>query len=164
MFRNGTLSIIDRIKNIFKLAQGEYVAAENIEQQLGKAKYISRLWVYGNSFKTQLVGVVVVEPESVTSFAQSIGVPNATKENLEEIVKDPRIADEVVKELEKAGKIAKLKGFEFIRAVHLVSKDFDTIDCVTPSMKLQRNKLQQHFQKQIDDMYVKLEQKEAEKK
>merc|ERR1719224_346972 len=55
---DGTLSIIDRKKNIFKLAQGEYVAAEKIEMALSKSKYMSQPWVYGNSFFPQLVAVM----------------------------------------------------------------------------------------------------------
>ena len=44
---DGTLSIIDRKKNIFKLAQGEYVAAEKIEMIVSKSRYISQPWIYG---------------------------------------------------------------------------------------------------------------------
>ena len=55
---DGTLSIIDRKKNIFKLSQGEYVAAEKIEMYVSKSKYVSQPWIYGNSFMPMLVAVV----------------------------------------------------------------------------------------------------------
>jgi len=29
----GTLKVVDRIKNMFKLAQGEYIAAEHLENK-----------------------------------------------------------------------------------------------------------------------------------
>ena len=51
---NGSLSIIDRRKNIFKLSQGEYVAAERIEGIYSKSAAISACFVYGNSFKCRL--------------------------------------------------------------------------------------------------------------
>merc|ERR1719486_799156 len=55
---DGTLSIIDRKKNIFKLSQGEYIAAEKIEMAVSKSKYVAQPFVYGNSFFPMLVAVV----------------------------------------------------------------------------------------------------------
>lgn len=56
---NGTLSIIDRKKNLFKTSFGEYIAVEKVESAYQKAAAVNQIWVYGNSFKSFIVAVVV---------------------------------------------------------------------------------------------------------
>ena len=70
---DGTLSIIDRKKNIFKLSQGEYVAAEKIEMIVSKSKYVSQPWIYGNSFFPMLVAVVTPDWVEVKKAAAEAG-------------------------------------------------------------------------------------------
>jgi long-chain acyl-CoA synthetase len=43
----GTLICCYRKKNIFKLAQGEYIAPEKIENVYAKCKFIAQCFVYG---------------------------------------------------------------------------------------------------------------------
>jgi len=51
MLQNGTLKIIDRKKHIFKLAQGEYVAPEKIESIYIRSKFVSQVFVDGDSLQ-----------------------------------------------------------------------------------------------------------------
>ena len=44
--------IIDRLKNMFKLQQGEFVAPEKIENLLAKCKYIESIFIYGDSLQS----------------------------------------------------------------------------------------------------------------
>mmetsp|Transcript_33898 Transcript_33898/g.29687 ORF Transcript_33898/g.29687 Transcript_33898/m.29687 type:complete len:725 (+) Transcript_33898:105-2279(+) len=59
---NGTLSIIDRRKNMFKTAMGEYIASEKVENSYTKAACVNQIWIYGNSFKSFVVAIVVPDP------------------------------------------------------------------------------------------------------
>jgi len=55
---DGSIKIVDRKKNIFKLSQGEYIAVEKIEMAYGTCTAINQIWVYGNSFKPCVVAVI----------------------------------------------------------------------------------------------------------
>lgn len=51
VYPNGSVKIIDRKKNIFKLSQGEYIAPEKLENKYVISNYIDQIMVYGDSLK-----------------------------------------------------------------------------------------------------------------
>lgn len=54
MTKNG-LKIIGRKKQIFKLAQGEYVSPERLENVFQKSEFIDQIFIHGDSYQTYLV-------------------------------------------------------------------------------------------------------------
>lgn len=147
---DGSLKIVDRKKNIFKLSQGEYVAVENLENIYGLVSAIDSIWIYGNSFESFLVAVVNPNQQALERWAEENGVTGDFKS----LCENPRAKEYLIGELTKTGKEKKLKGFEMVRAVHLDPEPFDMErDLITPTYKKKRPQLLKYYQSIVDNMY-----------
>ena len=69
VYPNGSVKIIDRSKNIFKLSQGEYIAPEKIEQIFGLSQFVAQCFIYGDSFQNACVSIVFPEESEVMKWA-----------------------------------------------------------------------------------------------
>lgn len=56
---DGSVSIIDRRKNLIKLGQGEYVSVERLESIFSGCSYVENIFIHGSGYESQLVAVVV---------------------------------------------------------------------------------------------------------
>lgn len=99
---NGTLSIIDRKKNIFKLAQGEYVAAEKCEMVFARCQYISQLFIYGDSFKSVLIGIGVANKNAISEWTAKR--PALASKPFEQLLTDPEVIKMILDDLARIGK------------------------------------------------------------
>jgi long-chain acyl-CoA synthetase len=175
IFSTGTLSIIDRRKNMFKLSQGEYVAIEKVEQTYQKSPVVGQIWAYGNSFKSFILAVVVPTAEPTAAWLYSKGWwPKSDKESTKlssasfltdyvTVMEDPAHKAEIkswvfdqLKSQEKS-----LTSFTRIRDI-IVESGIDKLgmafteatDTMTPTFKMKRPQLLQRYIKQLKELYA----------
>ncbi|XP_006153998.1 long-chain-fatty-acid--CoA ligase 5 isoform X4 [Tupaia chinensis] len=147
---NGTLKIIDRKKNIFKLAQGEYIAPEKIENIYIRSRLVSQIFVHGDSLRSFLVGVAVPDTDVLPSFAAKLGL----KGSFEELCQNQIIKKAILEDLQKIGKEGGLKSFEQIKDVFIHPEPFSIENgLLTPTLKAKRGELSKYFRTQINSLY-----------
>lgn len=150
----GRLKIIDRKKNIFKLAQGEYIAPEKIENVYTKCRFVSQCFIHGDSFNSSLVAIVAVDPDVMKDWAASEDIKY---ENLGQLCKDPKVRKAVLAEMDIVGREAQLRGFEFAKAVTLVPEPFTLENgLLTPTFKVKRPQAKAYFAEAISKMYAEI--------
>uniref|UniRef100_A0A8D3CV05 Long-chain-fatty-acid--CoA ligase n=1 Tax=Scophthalmus maximus TaxID=52904 RepID=A0A8D3CV05_SCOMX len=151
---SGVLKIIDRKKNIFKLAQGEYIAPEKIENVYVRSGPVAQVFVHGDSLQSCLVAIVVPDPDVLPGFAKSLGCQGSA----EDLCKRTEIKKAILSDMTKLGREAGLKSFEQVKDVHLHPEQF-TIEngLLTPTLKAKRAELKALFQPQIDTLYANIQ-------
>ncbi|XP_075678436.1 long-chain-fatty-acid--CoA ligase 5-like [Dermatophagoides pteronyssinus] len=154
---NGTIKIIDRKKDIFKLAQGEYIAPSKIEDVYMQSPFIQQIFVYGDSYKSCLIAIVVPNLALIQEVFKTRGKMIDFNNN-DELRENKEIKQFVMEELQKWNEIAKLKSFEKVRDIHIYPEGFTIEDgLLTPTLKNRRFALKNHFKTQIEHLYSKLE-------
>lgn len=152
---NGCLKIIDRKKNIFKLAQGEYIAPEKIENVYVRSPWVAQVFIHGESLKASLVAVVVPDPETLVNLAKE---KCQLEGAYEELCQNEAVKKAILQDLQAVGKRAGLASFEQARDIHVHPELFSVENgLLTPTFKSKRNELKVFFQEHIDKMYEKLE-------
>ena len=145
--------IIDRVKNIFKLQQGEYVAPEKIENKLENCKYVEQIFVYGDSLENYLVGILVPKRDDIIEFLKSKGI-DADKNNYKDYFENKDLIDDILKEIDSFSRSNDIKGFEIVKKVYLSKEPF-TVDnnLLTTTMKLKRHIAKNRFSEEIKKLY-----------
>ncbi|XP_059180384.1 long-chain-fatty-acid--CoA ligase 5 [Centropristis striata] len=151
---SGVLKIIDRKKNIFKLAQGEYIAPEKIENVYVRSGPVAQVFVHGDSLQSCLIAVVVPDPDVLPGFAKDLGCHGS----VEELCKNTAIKKAILSEMTKLGREAGLKSFEQVKDLYVHPEQF-TIEngLLTPTLKAKRAELKALFQPQIEKLYADLQ-------
>jgi len=150
---DGTVSIIDRKKNIFKLSQGEYIAPEYLENIFCRSSFVAQCFVFGDSYQAQLVAVIIPDEEKLLNWAKK----NNISGDFKSLCSNPRVKELILENMTKVGKESKLNGFEFVKDIHL---DFELWTnengILTPTLKLKRNDCYERYKKYIELMYDNL--------
>lgn len=127
----GRLRIIDRKKNVLKLAQGEYISPERIENvYLGNCNLLATAYVHGSPKEATLVAIFGVDLEAFPPFASKVlgkPVPAGDHTAISAAAREPKVIEAVIKILDKIGRGHKFNKYENVRGIHLVIDPF-TVD------------------------------------
>lgn len=157
--KRGLLKIVDRKKNIFKLANGEYIPAEKIEKTFMKSDLISQILIHGESTKDHLIAVVVPKETELLEWCKQ----NDKKfSNVEEFFSDKELSEAyekfVFEDLNKVAKTDNLKPIEIPKKIIFSPTPWNPEnDLTTPTMKIKREALEKKFEEQIKNAYEKKE-------
>ena len=95
--------------------QGEYLAPEKVENVYARSPLVAQSFVYGDSFRSQLVAVVVPDEEALLPWAAARKLPKDVKQ----LCAHKIVIDAVLRSMQEQGRAAKLKGFEQVRCLWL---------------------------------------------
>ncbi|UJR15663.1 hypothetical protein I4U23_002597 [Adineta vaga] len=146
-----TMRIVDRKKNMYKLSQGEYVAPEKIEDVYARSRFISQLFVYGDSFQSFLVAVVLLNDDFVKKWTETEG------NNLPSSEFDNKLKQVVLDDMIREGKKRGLMSYEQVKAIDFIKEPF-TIEngLLTPTFKARRYAVEKKYKDLFEKIYKRV--------
>lgn len=148
----GTLSIIDRVKNLVKLSNGEYIALEKLESIYKSSSLVENMCVCAESLYPKPVGLLVPVEGPLRKFLAENGVEN---EDYEALCASKDARKVVLQAMQEQAKKSGLRGAEIIADVW-ICKDLWTAEMglLTAAQKLKRKDVNETYKKELKDMYV----------
>ncbi len=148
------LKIVDRVKEIFKLSQGEYIIPAKLESVYAKSTFIQQIMIYGNSSMNNIIAIICPEKKHC---AEAI---NISVEELSKNEENEELKKLIINDLLKLALQANFNGLEKVKYVLITFEGFTVGNsCMTPTMKIVRKKVELKFKERIDALYKSIPKK-----
>ncbi len=144
---DGFITITDRKKDIIVTAGGKNVAPQNLENDLKTSKFVSQAMVVGDR-QPYIAALITLDPEALPAWAAERGLETdmeslAASDEVRELVQG--IVDDVNADRSR---------YEQIKRFAILPRDFTMDDDeLTPTLKLKRRVVSQHFASELEDLY-----------
>ena len=146
---DGLLRITGRMKEIFKDSMGKYISPALIEGKFTESPLISMMMVVGENQKFA-AALIVPNFENLKTWCEENHITYTTNA---EIIKEKKVTDRYRKEVEAYNKY--FGDFEKVKRFELVDREWTIEEGeITPSLKLRRKIIAEHYQDLIDGMFA----------
>lgn len=146
--KNGTLSVIDRKKNLVKLQGGEYIAIERLESTYKSCSLVQNMCVHASQDASKPMAIVFPREGDLQKLVSSKSL-GAEGEDLASLCKNRKVAAAVRAELNAVGKKNGFKPMESLQEVLLVPEELP----MTAAQKLQRKEVTEKYKEEIKKIY-----------
>ncbi|KAF2755598.1 acetyl-CoA synthetase-like protein [Pseudovirgaria hyperparasitica] len=165
----GRFRIIDRVKNVLKLAQGEYISPERIENvYLANCSWLATAYVHGDSHQAFLVAIFGIMPESFAAFAGKVlgtTIDPTDIAALKEAALNKKVERAAHAELEQVARKNKFNSWERVKGLRMFVEPFTVENqLLTPTLKLKRPQTAKMYRDTLDQLYEEALAEEAASK
>ncbi|MFZ1699202.1 MAG: long-chain fatty acid--CoA ligase [Pyrinomonadaceae bacterium] len=145
---DGHFYITDRIKDLFKLSNGKYVAPLQVESLLKQSPLVQQAVVVGSGRK-QVGALIVPDWDSLKDEMRSAGVE--AEGTREELADNPHFVKRVQQDAIDLSR--ELSDHERVKRVYLLPREF-SIDKgeMTPTLKIKRSVIDEKYGEAIDEI------------
>jgi long-chain acyl-CoA synthetase len=145
--QDGFVYVTGRVKVLYKLENGKYVAPAPLEEKLQLSPFIAQAVVHGSDTPHN-VALIIPDKLALEGWAKGQGMPTV----LPTLLQDARTHDLIRKEIETCSR--DFKGYEAIFDFVLSGDELTTgNDMLTPTLKLKRRNVMARYGRELDALY-----------
>ncbi|KAJ3334709.1 long-chain fatty acid-CoA ligase [Gonapodya sp. JEL0774] len=152
---DGTIRVIDRRKNLIKLAHGEYVALEKLESLYKLSKFVGNMLLHADILQTYIVGIVLPAEPALRKAAIELGLVKPDQfTTLDELAAMPELRKVVMDNFKSIVKEQGLKGSDIVGNIRLVGGEWTPQNgMLTAAQKIKRKDVVGKYQNLVSEMY-----------
>lgn len=145
---DGHFYITDRIKDLFKLSNGKYVAPLQVESLLKQSPLIGQAVAVGSGRK-QVGALIVPDWDTLKQTLEDEGIE--AKGSREELCENPYVIKRVQRDAVEFTR--EMNDYERVKRVYLLPREF-SIDKgeMTPTLKIKRSVIDEKYEDAIDEI------------